>query len=380
MRRLIISTVGTSLLTNYVTRYLEQEKVVLFRDTANSREEELELVQRDTIDAVAAEVESRLQNATAEEVRRLSAELNGIYMYYGDDLHAKRLEMDHHILLATDTYQGQKTAQLVRNHLKRTGFKSTEIMVPPGFRTRDGKSFTKGVNEIVKWCEETLPGYREQHYYIVFNLVGGFKSLQGYMNTLGMFYADEIIYIFEAPAAELIRIPRLPVVLDEIPVLREKADLFALLEKSYLAGREEVQGIPEIYLDFDDQGNYTLSTWGLLIWERNKQKILGSVPLMNFPALVYERSFEKDFQAISDKARKADVQSTLAEVSVLFRERGLVGLRSHRGLQYKNYENLLAEGIGHFRLSQDWRVSCLPEGQILRLRHVGPHDYVNGNP
>jgi hypothetical protein len=32
------------------------------------------------------------------------------------------------------------------------------------------------------------------------------------MNTLGMFYADEVIYIFEAKTADLIRIPRLPIV------------------------------------------------------------------------------------------------------------------------------------------------------------------------
>jgi hypothetical protein len=50
---------------------------------------------------------------------------------------------------------------------------------------------------VIRWCQDTLPGYRESGYHIVFNLTGGFKSIQGWMQTLGMFYADEIVYIFE---------------------------------------------------------------------------------------------------------------------------------------------------------------------------------------
>ncbi|MBE3588402.1 MAG: hypothetical protein IMW93_07600 [Thermoanaerobacteraceae bacterium] len=74
----------------------------------------------------------------------------------------------------------------------------------------------------------------------------------------------------------------------------------------------------------------------------------------------------------------ADIQTTLAKVSLLFREQGLAGLRKDGSLQYKDYEGSPGN-IGHFRLNLGWRVSCLPEGNILRLRHVGPHD-VNKNP
>lgn len=227
-----------------------------------------------------------------------------------------------------------------------------------------------------------MPGYRQSHYRVVFNLVGGFKSLQGYMNTLGMFYADEIIYIFEAPTADLIRIPRLPVTMDDVPVLRQKASLFALMENGHLAEREEVADVPEIYLEFDQEGCCTLSTWGLLVWKRNKRKIL-SDGLLEFPALVYERSFLKDYQAIVDGDFRTDIQSTLAKVSLIYRERGLEGLRRDGGLLYEDYENRRDSSgrkIGHFRLSQSRRVSCVPDGQVLRLCRVGEHDDVNKNP
>ena len=380
MPHLIISTVGTSLLTNFAARHLGGEAVILLRDTANYRERELTVEKRNDIDTIATKVKVQLKSAAIEELRRLSAELNGIYTYYGQEVYSSgHLKADHHVLIATDTYQALQTARLVDDQLRRTGFNSIEIMAPQGLSARDCGSFTNGVNEIVRWCELTLPGYRQQQYHIVFNLIGGFKSLQGYMNTLGMFYADEIIYIFEAPSAGLIRIPRLPVVMDEVPVLYEKAVLFALIENGYLAGSDEVKGVPEIYLYYDHEERCTLSTWGLLIWERNKRNILGGDQLFHFPALVYEKSFEKDFQSITDKDRRANIQNTLAKVSLLFQEQGLAGLRRHGGLEYENYKGLPKEGLGHFRLDRGWRVSCVPDSQVLRLRHVGLHD-VNENP
>ena len=382
MPNLIVSTVGTSLLTNYANRQKDQFLSALLRDTANAGEKGLSIDQKKAIDRAAEEVKSALARAKTSELPGLSAELNSLYSYYGRRFWEKDTALDHHVLIATDTYQGQKTAEILQEHLKFAGIKSVEVYVPPGLCTKNRASFTAGVNEVVKWCEDTLPGYRQSRYHIVFNLVGGFKSLQGYMNTLGMFYADEIIYIFEAPTADLIRIPRLPVVMDEIPVLKEKAALFALLEHGYLAGREEVAGIPEIYLEFDDTGEHALlSTWGLLIWRRNKQKILGE-ELRQFPALFYERSFEKDFDSITDRSRRARVQSELAKASLLYREQGLEGLRRDGGYLYSNLEgkkSASGQTIGHFRLSDGWRITCVPDGSILRLRRVGPHA-VNENP
>ncbi len=382
MPNLIVSTVGTSLLTNYAAREKDQVLSTLLRDTANAGEKELAPEQKKAIDRAAEVVRGVLASAGPSELPGLSAELNGLYSYYGRGFWQKDAALDHHVLITTDTYQGQKTADLLQEHLKSAGIKSVEVYVPVGLCTKNRTSFTAGVNEVVKWCEDTLPGYRQSRYHIVFNLVGGFKSLQGYMNTLGMFYADEIIYIFEAPTADLIRIPRLPVVMDEIPVLKEKAALFALMEQGYLASREEVAGIPEIYLDFDEtSGHAILSTWGLLIWRRNKQKILGE-ELLQFPALFYERSFKKDFDSITDRSQRARIQSDLAKASLLYRERGLEGLRRDGGFLYSNLEGEKGSSgkpVGHFRLSEGWRFTCLPDGPLLRLRRVGAHA-VNENP
>lgn len=380
MPNLLVSTVGTSLLTNYVLGRRDSGLQIVLRDTANAQERELTKQQQSAIDGIAEEVAERLVRASPEEIRRMSAELNGVFAYYGQEAFSALPAGDYHVLIATDTYQGQKTAFLVRDCLKRLGAGAVEIIAPAGLSTRECLGFTKGINELIKWCEEVLTVYRQQKYHIVFNLVGSFKSLQGYMNTLGMFYADEMIYIFEAPSADLIRIPRLPVTMSDVSVLRKKAALFVLMEHGYLASREEVKDIPEIYLDFDEGGACTLSTWGLLVWERNKKEILGGAELLPFPNLHYEKSFERDFARIGDKDLKAAIQSELGKVSLIYKERGLGGLRADTGFLYKDYKGLKEEGIGHFRLSQGWRVSCRPEGDLLRLRHVGDHDYVTSNP
>ncbi|MEW6574132.1 MAG: putative CRISPR-associated protein [Bacillota bacterium] len=378
MPRLFVSTVGTSLLTN-VARDNGPEISRLLRDTANWRENELDRGRKEAIDNLVFKAEEVFRQAPIDEAHRLSAELNGLLRYYGPGLQDRPSTRDIHFLISTDTFQGQRVAGIVKQYLKGRGLQVMEPFVPQGLSTRDSRSFASGIKQVIKWCKETLSEFRKSGYHVVFNLVGGFKSLQGIMNTLGMFYADEIIYIFEAETADLIRIPRLPIRMDIQPVLQKKAKTFLLMENGYIIKKDEVQDIPEIYLDCDEAGFCTLSEWGLLVWEENKRSVLGESPLLDFEGLIYEKSFAKDFERL-EKTRRSDVLATLAQVALLFKENGLAGLREHPGLRYTNYQGFGDKEIGHFRLNQDWRVSCLAEGRVLSLRHVGPHDYVNNNP
>lgn len=372
---LMVSTVGTSLLTSAAQGRKNLSELLI--ETANFKEEDLKPEHKKELKDLGEEVRQKLRCSSVKEARRLSAELNGIFGYYG----SRKPEETHiHYLISTDTFQGKLTADLVKEYLYGMGVRTVEIFTPRGLSTANTRSFSNGIKEIVKWCYEVVNGYRERGYRVVFNLVGSFKSLQGFMNTLGMFYADEVIYIFEASSADLIRIPRFPIRIEVERMLLEKAGLFAMLEKGYIASQEEAEGIPEIYLDRDENGDVTLSEWGLVVWNENKKEILGSVTLDNleFPGLKYENSFIKDFEKIEDKRQRADIVSTLAQVSVIYKEKGLAALRDHKGLRYENYKGQY-ERIGHFRVNRGWRVSCEQRNGELRLRHVGPHD-VNENP
>lgn len=190
--RVFISPVGTSLLTNGASNSTEIGSLLLA--TANLREDEIGPDQLRRIKERCDEVRKVLSMAdSAATVRRLSAELNGIYTYCGLKRvgGADEVKRDLHFLIATDTFQGRMTAEIVQEHILSLGA-GAQVLCPPNLSAKDRGGFAAGVTDLIKWCEETLPGYGASGYRVIFNLVGGFKGVQGYLNTLGMFYADEI--------------------------------------------------------------------------------------------------------------------------------------------------------------------------------------------
>jgi len=369
---LTVSTVGTSLLTNHARERLPEAQPLL-RRTANLQHQELTDGEGATVDSLVRAVRSSLTVPEKERARQLSAELNGIVAYYGDRIRdAKRLARDQHMLLATDTYQGGMAATLVREWLESRGFSSVQEVRLAGLSTRNQQSFAHGVGRLLEWAGATLPGYREAGFRVVFNLVGGFKSLQGYMNTLGMLYADEITYIFEDAQSGLIRIPRLPLTLADLACLREHASQLALLEQHEVAPRQSVAGIPEALFEYDDRGNCTFSTWGTTIWAANKGAILGEAGLLAFPRLEYSERFEREFGSLREKKLRAKVLSTLARVSVVLGSGRVDLLKADGGLLYEDLKGF--PGVGHFRVDQDSRITCQVKGRSLLLRRVGDHE------
>lgn len=287
-KRLVISTIGTSLLTNQITPdERKQGYYDKLRDSSNLKYELLPDEVKDITDKLKIRGIEKLDHEDIKENRRLSAELNGIYGIYNNNLNNTR---DMHILIATDTGQGQATAQIIKNFLFKKNF-SVDIFTPDGLNTENTHNFSKGIKNLIKWCDETIKPYYNSGFKIIFNLVGGFKSIQGYMNTIGMFYADEIIYIFEASTADLITIPKLPVKIDET-VIEKYVLEFALMYQGYFYKRNSLQ-VPETLLDIDEKNDVTISDWGMLVWNNVKDNLLKQ-KLLDFPYLKYENSFMKN--------------------------------------------------------------------------------------
>ena len=244
---------------------------------------------------------------------------------------------------------------------------------PKGLSAANTRCFSDGIDDLLTQLNPMIEGYER----VCFNLVGGFKSLQAYLNTIGMFYADEIIYIFEGHNAELVTIPRLPIKIDE-SVVEPYAVQFALMAAGADVSRTDLPKIQETLI-YDVNGEVTLSNWGKLIWSQVKLELL-SGDLLKFPKLKYEPSFERDYNRITDKKEKIQLQETLAKVSYLLsRNNGNTGiLKQDGGLLYEVYTN--KDGIAHFRLSQGIRVSCTASEGILTLRRYGKEPDVNTNP
>lgn len=371
MRRVVISTIGTSLLTNQIKRSEESEKdwYSQLRDSANLTLENTSKEVLLIIETLKTRAIEKLEKCSIPQIRSASAELNGVYGLYQEKLQDGI--QDIHWLISTDTAQGKATAEIVKEFLRKQGLFNTEIYTPSGLSTATTQEFSEGIDNLIVWLrKEVLP--LKDSYRICFNLVGSFKSLQGYMNTIGMFYSDEIIYIFEGKQSNLITIPRLPIKVDE-SVIEPYTVQLALMSEGAGLSLSEVAGIPESLIgDCDDKK--VLSTWGNLIWDECKSNLL-SKDLLDFPRLEYADTFRADYNRIRDTKEKANLQQDLAKVSGLLKESHGDTSVLFQPLKYTRYQN--SNNIDHFRVNLSLRISCkVLEGGILSLRYYGTHNHV----
>lgn len=376
MANVILSTIGTSLLNTVLS---DEERQSSHRGwlVRHANEKDLAAPDRDFAGELAARAAALLDGEGTLQIRRASAELNGLYAFYSD--HPGAHVEDVHILVTSDTALGRLAASTVQKHLQKLGH-STILEVPRDLSAAGTAAFEGGAKELIRWCADCLPGYRQSGYRVIFNLVGAFKALQGYLNTIGMFYADQILYLFEGSQEPLL-IPRLPIAIDLDAVKAFSLSLALMAEGTAVVPLSSVQGIGRAFYDADGK-DAVLSAWGLLIWQQIRHEILGG-DLLDFPRLKYSDSFRRDTQRFSATERVA-MQSKLAEVSarLLESDGNVAVLKGTGGIQYDNYTSKRAGGqpIGHFRISRSVRVSCVAEDGGLTLRHVGAHDFVNDNP
>ncbi|MBK6433565.1 CRISPR-associated protein [Candidatus Amarolinea dominans] len=374
-KRFVLSTVGISPLLNALDstegawrqKFNQATNAARLPDDVEAKAQEL-----------AQRVTARLRAGDVVVNRKLSAELNGIYGLYDDKLPTGG-SGDIHFLVATDTALGRLAAAIICDFLRSQGL-TADVYIPAALSTADPLTFSSGMKQLIRWCEDTIPGYRSAGYHVVFNLTAAFKSLQGYLSIMGMFYADEMIYIFET-GSKLLSIPRLPLQID-VGALRESRVELAMMAQGHVYAVEQVSGVPAGLLDIDESGSASLSDWGALVWNRVREELLGA-DLLPFLRLQFTDQFRKDFKG-ADAQQRTEVQESLARVSGLLEDSAgdSASLKRDGGLLYEVYRNQFSQSgrpIGHFRVTQGRRISCTVEDGALRLRRYGEHA-INDNP
>lgn len=262
-RRCFLSTCGTSLLTNGRAPH---ERSLVTRYSNAKRQEAIPSDDAATLVQIIAEVRVQLLSAEPQQVASMSAELNTLLRYYdGHPLPSH----DAHLLLCTDTWLGEEAARLVADYLQAQDCSNSLVIRRRDLQTAELTSFQLALSELVRWFEENLPTYRAQGFQVVFNLTGGFKSVQGFLQALAPFYADEVVYIFESHA-ELLRIPRLPVRMATPEVLRKHLTMVRRLALGLPTATDPA--VPEALLLTLD-GQVSLSPWGELIWQQTRREI-----------------------------------------------------------------------------------------------------------
>ena len=177
------------------------------------------------MDNLIDKVSTSLNTADNESAMKMSAELNGIIKIYNGKITNNG---DFHFLLSADAWVGEETAKIVKNWLEHHNGLIVTIHRQTDLQTADISAFQLSLSDLIKKLSEEIPEYSRQGYKIIFNLTGGFKSVQGFLQSIANFYADETVYIFET-SSELLKIPKLPVRMDAQLVVEEKFSVFRRL-------------------------------------------------------------------------------------------------------------------------------------------------------
>lgn len=293
-RIMIVSSVGTSLLTNGVS----SDTRTFLNNHANARSVDLSEDAKRELDAIISRAKTEVENASAERLRVVSAEINTILARFGSPL---ALQGTHHLLVVTDTAQGKATAELIADILERWGA-SVDTRAVTDLTTSDPDRFRMALADLARTLSEDLPAFRRRQFRIVFNLTGGFKPVQGFLQSFASLHADETIYIFER-STRVMSIPRLPIALDAYGAFG--SDLVPVRRLAGGLAISEPLAIPETLL-FELDGAQTLSEWGAMLWGLVRDTEYGkSIQPPISARLVFAKSFLADCDGLTeDRLRK----------------------------------------------------------------------------
>ncbi len=315
----LVSTCGTSIFTNGAS----QKDRAWLAEIANKKK--LDDKESFRLQGIVDARKALILEADKEKRRQLSAELNGIVAVQ-NRWKASRVE---YYLIHSDTVVGKASAEIVQESIKQS---NVQLLSTGGLCTDDAPSFRTAMSDLTRQLIDMLPGYREKGYRVIFNLTGGFKSVNAYLQAVGMLYADHCVFLFEG-ASDLMEIPRLPVELRETDVLRKFLVSFRKMAVGYPVLEQDVSDIPETLLMIaDDQA--TPSIWGDIIWQRDQKQLLGEKLFEPLSLKIQlNDSFRKSVGALAPE-RQFQVNEALDELSAyLDHGRPLLKSRTFKALQ-----------------------------------------------
>jgi putative CRISPR-associated protein (TIGR02619 family) len=284
MKLLLVSTCGTSVLTNRASDEMRRWLIKI----ANHRE--LAAPDASRLCAHAEQRRDLFANSDDAVRRQLSAEFAGMRAV----LDHYRPETVQHVLVHTDTAAGEAARDVIASVLCNAGHEPQSVSAS-GLRTDDAIAFREAVADLTRTLEG-FEAWREKGWFVYFNLTGGFKAINGYLQALGMVLADRCGFLFEGSPA-LMEIPRLPVRLSEAEDIRHYIDVFRRLAAGYRVPRTEAHGVPETLLLADDEEVVT-SIWGDAVWGRVRKTLFAERlfdPLS--PKLILKPAVKDTFKA-----------------------------------------------------------------------------------
>lgn len=258
---LTVMTCGTSLITNAIDSDL---RTVINRCANAATWSDISTSDTMVLKKHLQLKEKQLLKADDDDVRRMSAELNGLLAWQSTHLTAAKHLRNEYWLVATDTVLGKATATMIQTWLGQQHY-SAQILTQSGLRTANLIEFRYALSALTRQIIESVTGYQDSGYQINFNLTGGFKGINGFLQALASVYAHQTYYLFEG-STELLYIPQLPYKLDAAQIIRDNLTAFRRLASGMSISHAQSAAIPDIW-QFSIDNNSVLSEWGELIWQ-----------------------------------------------------------------------------------------------------------------
>ena len=282
----------------------------------------------------------------------MSAELNGLLTYYrAAGTNIEDAGQDQHYLVSTDTYLGERASYCISNWWERkSGGRLTNITAG-GLNTANMEDFRTALADIVfKFDGLGLADWRREGFHVAFNLTGGFKSVNGFIQSLGMLFADECFYFFEG-SQEIMRVPHLPLKLDARSAFEHNLFSVRQMANKIEVDSKDCTGIPETLL-FKVSGSATLSEWGSTLWIAERKEIYGE-GLMK--PLSRKLRFSDKFRGqvkdrkrlLSQKSRVSGLNVRLDDLARCIDEGGQNGKYNPRALRFKRIKGPSIKGSDH---------------------------------
>lgn len=361
MKRLIVSTCGTSSVTNGTAKDL----ATLLRDQANDTEDTLDATPAgSTLRAHVEARRARLAAASEEQATELSAEI-AVLAKLGI------VKGDHHILLCSDTYQGREAAEGVADWIRAQGG-TPEVRVLTSFSTRSVSDFHAGMARLAAFCTDEVPDWRQKGYRVVFNLIGGFKTMVAYASVFGMLYADEQVYLFEGAGSPLLTVPSLPLKMDARRALRDHQQTVRRLWAELPSDEGALAQLPSGMVErVGDEA--VLSSLGALWWDQEREALYGERIWPSPDArIVLADSFIKDAAKLSAD-RLVQLNKRVDELARFVNSDGKTNVRS------LNFKHLTQPQHGCAWEARAWsdedasRLFCDRDGAAIHVRHLRGH-------
>ncbi len=364
--KLIITSCGLSLLTNYFENIRHQ-----IYTYANSKEDELQNQDKDFINLIKNNRTSlleKLKNSSTKELKKSSAELNSILTFYEN---SKKDPNDFHYIIHTDTFLGEFAADIIKEFITEKLNITCAAHKAKDLNTKNVNSFRWGLTELARHLSETIDSFKEsKHCEIIFNLTGGFKSVNSFLQTMASLYADKSIYIFEQSSTLLV-IPRMPIIVD-YEIFENNLEIFRKIEHGIPIKNKDTKAIHEaLFIEIDNQT--ALSEWGEIVWQKAKKEIY-SKKLLNplFNNITFSNTFKKQSEKLSNK-ELFELNKSIDELSS-YLKRTAPNLRS---LRFHDLKGKISEDFGYefypFDGKDSRRVFCNMKEKSVILEKFDSH-------